>query len=272
MGFDPPLSLAEAVKAFGKRYSVTEQVFTGGQGAVFKATPTGVDLVVALKIYFPEQMSERTEREIAALHRLKSPAVVRLFDSGKVAIRGLECLYVATDFIEGEPLSDTIRRYAMPREDVARLGVDIATAIDALWRERIVHRDIKPPNIIRAEDGRGVLIDLGVARHLTLNTITSAGVTWGTLGYMAPEHVKAQRQLTCKADIFSLGIVLQECLLGRHPVNRRQDLLQAGGPSCRSLGVAIPEKFGAIVDAMVHREAFRRPLPIDVINDFRQFV
>jgi serine/threonine protein kinase len=273
MSFDPPLSPAEVEMAFAGKFTDLRHVFAGGQGAVFKAAvPLGSQSLsegVALKIYFPEQMAERTDREVGALRRISSPELVRLFDSGKVVLRGIECVYVATEFIQGEALSELVRRSPLSWEHVARVGIDVAAAIHQLWEERIVHRDIKPPNIMLASNGRSVLIDLGVARHLSLKTITLAGTTWGTLGYMAPEHVRAQRQLTCKADIFSLGIVLQECLLGRHPTRGRQDTLRSGGLSFSSLGVLLPEGISIELDRMVHKDAFRRPLPGDLVNTLR---
>lgn len=120
-------------------------------------------------------------------------------------------MFVATEFIEGEVLSAVLSRGHLPTGQVARIGREIALAIAALWVERLVHRDIKPNNIMFAHNGRAVLIDLGVARHLSLGALTTLGKTWGTDGYMSPEQANALRQLSCKSDIFSLVSCFKSC-------------------------------------------------------------
>src|SRR5262249_35827038 len=148
---------------------------------------------------------------------------------GHVNVRGQKCMFVATEFLEGDVLSNVIKRGPLGVKSAARIAADIALAIGALWMERIVHRDIKPQNIMLKHNGRAVLIDLGVARHLSLGALTTVGKTWGTEGYMSPEQANAVRQLSCKSDLFSLGIVLQESVLGTHPTAYNQLALSGGG-------------------------------------------
>jgi eukaryotic-like serine/threonine-protein kinase len=267
MPFDPLLQASEVELVFKGRYSGLEPVFVGGQGSVFKAQSAispNRSIEVALKIYSPDQLAERTDREVAALRRLNSPNLVRLHDSGRISLRGEDCIYVATDFIQGRVLSDLIQAGPLSIRQAARIGTEIAGAIDLLWSERIVHRDIKPPNIMVRNSGSSVLIDLGVARHLSLDSLTAAGMTWGTAGYMSPEHAMARRQLSCKADVFSLGIVLQQCILGRHPTNGRQDLLMGGGVAISSSRIALPDDFSRLLNLMVERDPVRRPLPSEL--------
>lgn len=108
---------------------------------------------MAVKIYFPGSHPERTRREIAALSRIQSPHLVRLRESGSVVIRGKECVYVVTDFIDGKPLSDLLHDGPTDWRTAAMAGEHIASAIDLLWNERIVHRDVKPPNIMCSKQG-----------------------------------------------------------------------------------------------------------------------
>jgi serine/threonine-protein kinase len=109
--------------------------------------------------------------------------------------------------------------------------------------------------------GRAVLIDLGLARHLKLESLTSMGKTWGTIGYLSPEQTEAQRALTCKSDIFSLGLVLQESLLGRHPTGRNQNLLLSGGVPTDRIIKNVPPYFSALIDSMLQKSPIKRPLP-----------
>jgi len=269
--FDPPLTSAEVQAAFAGRYAKLDALKSGGQGAVFHGTvgpgqsvPAGTEL--ALKIYYADQVEERTEREISALQRIRAPSLVRLVGTGRLDIRGLPCVWLETALIEGQCLAPRINGATLSVPEVSTIAHDVALAIEAIWDDRIVHRDIKPDNIMVTPAGRGVLIDLGVARHTALSSLTTYGKTWGTDGYLSPEQAQARRSLTCKSDIFALGIVTQEALLGRHPTNRRQAVLASGGPATNALRNGLPPEFVALVDRMVHREPVLRPLPREVAD------
>jgi serine/threonine-protein kinase len=246
----------------------------GGQGAVFRARAEGGALSelseVALKIYFEDQIEERGEREVAALKTLWCSTIVKLYDAGHCNIRGKRCMYIATAFIRGKTIASALRDGQMDIGQIARIGHDVSLAIESMWGLRLVHRDIKPDNVMIRDDGGATLIDLGIARHLSMNTLTTTGKTWGTEGYFSPEHAKAS-PLSCKSDVFSLGIVLQECLLGRHPTARRQSLLMAGGPKTSNLRGDIPPGLASVVDAMVHRSAVHRPQPAAIAQAMVRF-
>jgi serine/threonine-protein kinase len=241
---------------------------------VFKARALAEEAagqVVALKIYFEEQVEERTAREITALRSFTTPTIVRLFDEGHCVLRTTPCIYLATSFIEGQTLSDRIAASPMSDKEVASAGRDIAIAIATLWNARIVHRDIKPNNVMLSTDGSAILIDLGLARHLDLSPITTFGKTWGTQGYFSPEHAHGA-PLTCKSDVFALGIVLQEALLGRHPTGRRQAAIMNGGPLTSTLRPNISPTMAALIDSMVHKTPFYRPMPMVVANRMNDVV
>ncbi|WP_163988360.1 serine/threonine-protein kinase [Pyxidicoccus caerfyrddinensis] len=263
MPFDPPLSLQELEKAFSGKFTVLKEVAAGGQGAVFEAKNQMLQTAssLALKIYFGEQIEERAAREVEALRTITGPTLTSLHDAGTVSIRGERCFYIATQFVNGDTISSVIAKGPIAPQSVANIAHDIALAIEKLWEARIVHRDIKPSNIIINDQARSVLIDLGLARHLALDSLTSMGKTWGTIGYLSPEQMEAQRALTCKSDMFSLGIVLQECLLGRHPTHRQQLHLKNGGIPTANLAKNTPAPLAKLIDSMVHKNPIKRPLP-----------
>jgi len=263
MKFAPPLTTAEVVSAFNYPGLKVESLAhgIGGQGVVFKAT-SGAGAVSALKIYYPGSTNERTQREVDALRRISCPSLGKVLDTGTVEIRSEQCIYVVSEFIAGTALNERVSAGPMPLNQVAKIGHDVALAIEALWAERIVHRDIKPNNVMLTHDGRAVLIDLGVARHLSMDSLTTVGKTWGTEGYMSPEQCAAMRQLSCKSDVYALGVVLRECIAGRHPTgaNQRAMLLGSMG-TCAVTGSNLPADFVAMIDSTTAKEPFRRPTP-----------
>jgi len=131
-------------------------------------------------------------------------------------------------------LSQLIRIGPLEEKLVIQICCRISQAIDELWNLRIVHRDIKPGNILVGELNTVYLIDLGVAKHLDKETVTTEGYTLGTPGYMSPEQAIGRKGLTLKSDMFSLGIVLYEALTGLHPFNNNQYLIGRINP--RRLG------------------------------------
>jgi len=275
--FDPPLLPDEVDHALPGRYRAIQVLKSGGQGAVFRVE-AGVDhpeppgTPLALKIYAADQLEERTDREIDTLSHLHVDTLVEFVGTGRVTVRGLPCVWLETTFIEGEPLSSILQRGPLPVPQIARIASDIGVVLDRLWERRIVHRDVKPDNIMLRADGRAILIDLGIARYVEMDSLTTAGKTWGTVGYFSPEQFRAVRALTCKSDVFALGVVVQECLLGRHPTARRQPQLVGGGPATAPLAPSLPADFCALVDRMVHRDPVRRPAPSEVVAGMRPFV
>jgi serine/threonine protein kinase len=258
--FTPPLTAAEVQAALASTCKVEATLQAGGQGAVFKARTTK-GAVVALKIYSSDQLEERLQREIEALKRIRSPTLVELHDAGTCTVRGQQCQYLMTTFIAGQTLDALLKAGGpQPLDLIARVARDVALAIEMVWSARIVHRDVKPNNIMLSPAGGAVLIDLGVARHMDMTSLTTTGKTWGTNGYLSPEQCRGQ-PLTCKSDVFALGVVVQECILGRHPTGLRQPLLIGGGVKSAALRTGLPPFFVHLVDEMVHAKAIMRPSP-----------
>jgi serine/threonine-protein kinase len=272
--FTPPLTEQEVHAALSGRFAGLQRLQTGGQGSVFRAVvaPGFADegACVALKIYFPDQLRERLDREVNALKGISCPFLATFVATGECTIRGDNCVWLATEFIEGTSLHRLIQTLGpLPADQVARIVADIASAIQAMWQRRIVHRDIKPDNIMVRPSGDAVLIDLGVARHVDRTGLTSFGATLGTAGYLSPEQARARRSLTCKSDVYALGLAAQEALLGRHPTGRRQDLIPTGITKTAVIVPHAPSALASSIDSMLHRDAHRRPLPRAVIEDLR---
>lgn len=267
--FDPPLDAREVAVAFPGRYVELELLKAGGQGAVFRAhrvLQNGAARVVALKLYASSQLEERTEREIESLRQIDAPQIVRLVDTGRVRIRGAECVWLETEFIDGSSLADRIAREPLSEAECIAIVRDIAKAVVTLWDRRIVHRDIKPENVMIRPNGGAVLIDLGVARHLTMEALTTYGMTWGTQGYLSPEQFRAVRALTSKSDIFALGVVAQEALLGRHPTVGNQRLLMTSRVAIELRCPEISVAAAALLNAMTASDPIRRPRPEQVVT------
>ena len=257
-----------------RRFSLGDVLGTGGQGTVFlarrSAAPDGTQTgdTVALKIYRDPEQDARVEREIAAMEHVRHRSLAALIEHGTVPVGAGGLRYIAWEYVEGIPLTHRLSQGPLAPALIAAIGRDISGAIQELWQQRrIVHRDVKPANIMLRKGNReAVLIDLGFARHLEEPSLTAYGITYGTPGYMSPEHARHVRQLTCKSDIFALGIVLQECLGGVHPTGGRQDALLRGLRRTAEVSPAAPAALAELVDSMVHPRAVFRPEPADLAH------
>jgi serine/threonine protein kinase len=121
-------------------------------------------------------------------------------------------------------------------------------------------------------DGHAVVIDLGVARHTSQTTLTAQGHSLGTVGYLAPEQARAVKALSCKCDIFALGLTAQQALLGRHPTNGNQHALTNGLGGTAALVAGLPQDFTDAIDSTLHAHPHRRPHPRALMSDMQQFL
>jgi len=241
----------------------------GGQGAVYQGTASGAP--AAIKIYFPGQVQQRIEREIDALLNLVCPTIVQLLWRGSIQVDGRDLPVVATALVPGVGLNTVLQKQKLNGDEIGRLVWDVALAVHRMWERRIVHRDLKPQNMLLKPDGRVCVIDLGLARHVDRSTLTALGMTWGTYGYMSPEQTKTVRQLTCKSDLFSLGVIALEAAIGRHPTNNDQlRLLNAGFESRLPTEIA-SWKHASVVAQLLQPRPTGRPLPTDVLNQLNEY-
>lgn len=248
---------------------VHELLSVGGQGVVYRGMVDGVE--AAVKFYLPGQVDKRIEREIRALKEIQCSTIVDLLWSDRVDFPDHELNVVATSFVEGTPLNQIIKQGKLEELQLGVLAYDVALAIQAMWAKRIVHRDLKPSNILLRPNSRACVIDLGVARHLNDSSLTQVGGTWGTLGYLSPEQRRLARQLTCKSDVFALGVVLLEAALGRHPTFGDQLRLET-----RGFHEELPTEISGWDHAMLLRRMFepnaiRRPSPEEMIDQLTDY-
>jgi eukaryotic-like serine/threonine-protein kinase len=264
--------MAEANTALGRRFQVGGVIRGGGQGVVCRGTriaaPDGRVLAeeCAIKYYFDPAQDERVDREIRALEGFRHPNLANILEHGRINLGGDAVRFVAWEYIDGEPLDARLGAGALSGRVIACIGRDVSRAIDHIWSKRIVHRDVAPKNImLKKGDSEAVLIDLGIARHLLESPLTAPGLTWGTYGYLSPEQCRAEPNLTCHSDVFSLGVCLQEALAGRHPTLGNQQALVAAPPKTSDLVPGSPAALAEVVDLMMSLRAPFRPLPAALV-------
>lgn len=205
---------------YADRYRIERVIGRGGMGTVFHVTDTKNGEPRALKILHAAATSEaegsgRFQREITILSKMNHPAVPRIYEWG---VHDRE-MYFISELIDGEDLRMKLRRDgAFDPVDAASLAATIADALAIAHERRIVHRDVKPHNVMLARDGSVKLLDFGVARGIGIDmkTITATGMIVGTPEYMSPEQFSGVR-VDGRCDIYSLGVVLFEMLTGKLP-------------------------------------------------------
>jgi serine/threonine protein kinase len=209
---------------------------------------------VALKIVrsADPELARRLAQEVRALARVDHPSMVRLLASGQADGQS----YLVMEMIDGPTLAEMLRDGPLGTQRTARLGAQLADALSYVHRQGVVHRDVKPSNILMSSDGNARLSDFGVACLLDDSTLTLVGTTLGTAAYMAPEQLESH-QVGAHADVWSLGMVLLECLTGHR--------VYEGTPSevvaKRMAGdVPLPEDLPAVWRLLLRGMLDQRPL------------
>ncbi|MGE5927113.1 MAG: protein kinase domain-containing protein [Gemmatimonadota bacterium] len=215
--------LEQVVEAFGERYRVERELGRGGMATVYLAHDPRHARPVALKVLLPELAlavgAERFQREIRLAASLQHPHILPIFDSGAIDAGGKPLFYYTMPFVEGETLRARLEREGpLPIEVALRFAREVAEALDHAHRHGIVHRDVKPENIL-VSDGHALLADFGIAKAATEagDRLTATGLSLGTPAYMSPEQAAADSRVDGRTDIYSLGCVLHEMLAGEPP-------------------------------------------------------
>lgn len=255
--------------AFGDLYQVDREIGRGGDARVFLATDRA-GRKVALKILHPEFLESvaaaRFLREIRLVSRLNNPHIAQLLDSGEQDW----FVYIAMSFIEGPSLREVLGRgRRLSLSDTLRVGMDLLDALDHAHQLGIVHRDVKPENVVISRDRGAVLLDFGIARAIVTSMsreITRAGVTVGSSSYMSPEQINGDEKIDGRSDLYSLGCLLFECLTGRPPFVWRKEAvvlqlhLTEPAPDVRDLRPDVPASLAnAIAKALAKTPADRWP-------------
>lgn len=205
-------------RLLGGRYKVLEKVGEGGMAIVYKAQCTLLNRVVAVKVLKPQyggdsDFVERFRREAQSAASLSHPNIVNVYDVGNDD----GSHYIVMEYVRGESLRDIIKQRApLMIRDTMAYSCQILLALDHAHSHSIVHRDIKPHNIIVTDDGDVKVTDFGIARATNTSSLTEAGVVMGTVAYFSPEQAKG-KDIGPHSDIYALGIVMYEMLTGRVP-------------------------------------------------------
>ena len=200
------------------RFRLEEQVGSGGMSTVYRAFDETLERWVAIKLLHrdissePDQL-ERFRREARAAARLSHPHVVTVIDAGEDDGHP----YIVFEYVEGETLKQRIRRCGrLPIQEAVAYAIEIGRALAAAHAERIVHRDVKPQNVLIDSEGRAKVTDFGIARSLEQDGLTQDGRVLGTTDYVAPEQALGE-EVTEQSDVYALGICLFEMLTGDVP-------------------------------------------------------
>ncbi|WP_328652767.1 protein kinase [Micromonospora sp. NBC_00330] len=248
----------------GDRYRLGERVATGGMGAVWRGTDVLLEREVAVKVLLPSLVADpeftaRFRAEARMLAALRHPGVVPVHDVGQAALDdGSQVDYLVMEYVDGEPLSARVR--AVGRLDPATTMSVLAQAADALHTAHlagIVHRDVKPGNLLVKADGSVVLVDFGIARSRNMAGLTAANMVLGTASYMSPEQATGQ-PVSAATDIYALGAVAYFCLAGQPPFHGDNPLAVALRHAQED-PAALPANTPPAVAAVVSRALAKRP-------------
>lgn len=254
-------------QTFVGRYAVNHEIGRGGAARVFLARDRN-GRKVALKILRPEFLvsvaTERFLREIQLTARLKHPHIAQLLDSGESDW----LVYYVMPFIEGPSLREVLNsRRQLSIADTLRIGCEMLDALGHAHRCGVIHRDVKPENVILSPELGAVLLDLGIARAIITSAterITRTDVTVGSSAYMSPEQINASQEIDGRSDLYSLGCMLFECLAGRPPFMRRQETvilqlhLTEPAPDVRAFRPDVPPNLAAAIGAALAKRPQER--------------
>ncbi len=270
-------------------YKILEKIGQGGMGVLYKARDTHLDRMVAIKVLRPETIldPERKRRfvlEAKAASALNHPGIVTIYDVDSAA--GVD--FISMEYVEGQSLDRLIAGRMLPVKEALDYGVKIAGALAAAHRAGIVHRDIKPPNIMVTPAGQIKILDFGLAKlseapvgedaaTLTLEKQTRHGVILGTLAYMSPEQAEG-KQINARSDVFSLGVLLYEMLAGKRPFHGDSSLatlaaiLHESPEPLRDLRDDITAKFEQIILRCLEKKRESRHASADeLFQELREF-
>ena len=206
-------------RVLGNRYEIIQKIGNGGMATVYKATDLVLKRYVAVKILrdeftTDEEFIRRFETEAQSAARLVHPNIVSIFDVG--VDNGI--YYIVMELIQGKTLKQIIlgERGPLPWKWSVNVAIQIASALEMAHKNNIIHRDIKPHNIIITEDGIAKVTDFGIAKAVSNSTITAFGTTIGSVHYFSPEHARGG-YTDAKSDLYSLGVVMYEMVTGKVP-------------------------------------------------------
>jgi tetratricopeptide (TPR) repeat protein/predicted Ser/Thr protein kinase len=243
----------EVGSVLADRYEILKMLGEGGMGAVYKAKDRELDRLVALKVIRPElaghaSILQRFKQELILARKITHRNVIRIYDLG--VFEGLR--FITMEFIEGQDLASLLEERKFTPEEAVKILRQVCDALHAAHVEGVVHRDLKPQNIMLESSGRVVVMDFGLARSMEATGMTQAGALMGTPAYMSPEQAKGL-PADERSDIFSLGIIFYQMLTGQLPFQAdtalASMLLRTQAPPAPPIQVdpAVPQQLSDIV-------------------------
>jgi formylglycine-generating enzyme required for sulfatase activity len=208
-------------RALAGRYTLERELGQGGMATVYLGTDVKLGRQVAIKALAPQTRaylgSERFQREVQLAAQLSHPHIVPVFEAGEAD----GVLFYAMGYVEGESLKDRLERDGpLPLDEAVRLVAEVGEALQYAHERGIVHRDIKPANILLSR-GHALVADFGIAKaisgHSSEHTLTGTGISVGTVEYMSPEQAAGEKRLDGRSDVYTLGVLLYELLVGEPP-------------------------------------------------------
>jgi eukaryotic-like serine/threonine-protein kinase len=261
----PSSALLELGGVLSGRYEILELLGEGGMGAVYKAADREFDRVVALKVIRPELASNpeilaRFKQELLLSHQVTHRNVIRIYDLGEA--QGVK--FITMEFIEGKDLRTLLQeRKRFSPDEAVPIAQQMGEALEAAHRVGVIHRDLKPQNIMIDRSGRVLVMDFGLARTLGGDGMTQTGAFLGTMEYMSPEQALG-KELDQRSDIFSFGLILYELLAGERPFVAESALAslikrtQQPAVPISELDANIPGSLGQIVGKCLEIDLERR--------------
>jgi len=253
-------------EALGDRYSLERELGRGGMATVYLARDLREGRPVAIKAMHRGLVTalgtERFHREMGIAASLSHPLIVPLYDSGDAG----GVLYYVMPYVEGDSLYQRLEREKrLPLDDALRITHDVADAMGYAHGQGVLHRDVKPENILLT-GGRAVVADFGLARAIgaaDYRKLTETGVVLGTIYYMSPEQLGGRRDLDQRADIYSLGCILYEMLTGEPPYTGTLEqvvsrIVRAPIPSAQRLSATVPTAVDQAIGNAIAKSAADR--------------
>ena len=262
----------------GNRYEVVEKVGTGGMADVYRAMDHRLNRYVAVKI-LKNEYSEDTKfvtkfrQEAQAVACLSHPNVVAVYDVGEE--QGMH--FIVMEFVEGITLKSYIEKKGkLSVREAVGIGIQIASGLEAAHNSHIIHRDIKPQNILISRDGTAKVTDFGIAKAASSNTITASAM--GSVHYISPEQARGGFSDE-KSDVYSLGVTMYEMLSGTLPFTGESAVavalahIQEEAVPLTAMDATIPKGISDIVAKCMQKKAdFRYPTSADLIADLKMFL
>src|SRR4051795_12205552 len=249
------------------RYRLGDRLGSGAVAEVFRAMDERLARAVAVKLFRGDAAEElqRHEAEMRTLAQLDHPSLVTVYDAGDANGQP----YLVMQLVEGDTLADELRRGPIGLDRAARYGAALADALEYVHAQGFVHRDVKPANVLVADDGRVHLADFGIARLVDSAHVTRTGEVLGTPAYFAPEQVSGE-PVGPAADIYALGVMLLECLTGRRPFEgTAMEVAMARLSRDPEVPATLPSGWRTLLPAMTARVPAQRPTAGQVADALR---